>query len=74
MGAYFDGKGWENEFGQKYGIRSIPSMWLVDKKGNLVDMEARGSWRRRWRSCWGSRGVIGAIDPEKRNESDRNGV
>lgn len=38
---YFDGKGWGNEFGRKYGIRGIPSMWLVDKKGNLVDMEGR---------------------------------
>lgn len=38
---YFDGKGWENELGQKYGIESIPAMWLVGKDGNLVDMEAR---------------------------------
>jgi thiol-disulfide isomerase/thioredoxin len=38
---YFDGKGWQNAFGQQYGIRSIPSMWLVDKKGNLVDLSAR---------------------------------
>jgi thiol-disulfide isomerase/thioredoxin len=39
---YFDGKGWQNAFGQKYGIRSIPAMWLVGKDGNLVDMNARG--------------------------------
>jgi thiol-disulfide isomerase/thioredoxin len=39
---YFDGKGWGNQFGQKYGISGIPSMWLVDKKGNLRDMNARG--------------------------------
>jgi len=38
---YYDGKGWQNEFGVKYGINSIPSMWLVDKKGNLRDMNAR---------------------------------
>ena len=30
---HFDGKGWENELAQKYGINSIPEMWLVDKKG-----------------------------------------
>jgi thiol-disulfide isomerase/thioredoxin len=30
---FFDGKGWENEFGRKFGIRGIPTMWLVDKKG-----------------------------------------
>lgn len=37
----FDGKGWKNDFGQKYGINSIPRMWLVDKKGNLSDVNAR---------------------------------
>lgn len=40
---YFDGKYWQNEYGQKYGINSIPAMWLVDKKGNLRDMNARGA-------------------------------
>jgi len=38
---YFDGKGWENKFGQEFGIQSIPAMWLVDKKGNLRDMNSR---------------------------------
>lgn len=38
---YFDGKGWKNQFGVKYGISAIPSMWLVDKQGNLRDMNAR---------------------------------
>ena len=38
---YFDGKRWENKIGQKYGINSIPAMWLVDKKGNLRDMSGR---------------------------------
>jgi thiol-disulfide isomerase/thioredoxin len=40
---YFDGKYWQNEYGQKYGINGIPTMWLVDKKGNLRDMNARGA-------------------------------
>lgn len=40
---YFDGKVWQNNFGVKYGIDGIPAMWLVDKKGNLRDMEARGA-------------------------------
>ena len=35
---YFDGLGWENKIGQKYDISSIPTMWLVDKKGNLRDL------------------------------------
>jgi thiol-disulfide isomerase/thioredoxin len=40
---YFDGKGWDNDFGREYGITSIPSMWLLDKKGNLVDLSARNN-------------------------------
>jgi thiol-disulfide isomerase/thioredoxin len=40
---YFDGKGWGNQFGQEFGIDSIPSMWLVDKQGNLRDQNARGA-------------------------------
>jgi thiol-disulfide isomerase/thioredoxin len=38
---YFDGEGWGNAFGKKYGITGIPAMWLVGKDGNLVDMNAR---------------------------------
>jgi len=38
---FFDGQGWQNKFGQEYGINSIPSMWLVDKKGNLRDLNGR---------------------------------
>jgi len=38
---YFDGKRWQNKFGQEFGINSIPAMWLVDKKGNLRDMKGR---------------------------------
>ena len=30
---HFDGKGWQNDLAQKYGINSIPEMWLVSKKG-----------------------------------------
>lgn len=34
---HFDGEGWGNEFAVRYGIFSIPTMWLVDKRGNLRD-------------------------------------
>jgi thiol-disulfide isomerase/thioredoxin len=40
---YFDGKAWGNKFGQEFGITAIPTMWLVDKKGVLVDMNARAN-------------------------------
>ena len=38
---FFDGKGWENKFGQEFGIRGIPTMWLIDKEGKLRDLNAR---------------------------------
>lgn len=38
---YFDGKGWKNQFGVNFGISAIPSMWLVDKKGIVRDLNAR---------------------------------
>jgi thiol-disulfide isomerase/thioredoxin len=39
---YFDGKGWQNEISTKYGINSIPAMWLLNKKGMVVSTNARG--------------------------------
>jgi thiol-disulfide isomerase/thioredoxin len=38
---FFDGKGWQNEISTKYGINSIPAMWLINKKGMLVSTDAR---------------------------------
>jgi thiol-disulfide isomerase/thioredoxin len=38
---YFEGKGSGNQFGSKYGIRGIPTMWLVNKKGELTDTNGR---------------------------------
>ncbi|HZZ72184.1 MAG TPA: thioredoxin-like domain-containing protein [Pirellulales bacterium] len=38
---YFDGKAWQNELGQKYGISAIPVMWLIGKDGKVIDFEAR---------------------------------
>jgi thiol-disulfide isomerase/thioredoxin len=38
---YFDGKGWQNKFGQRYAITSIPAMWLLDRNGDVVDTKAR---------------------------------
>ena len=44
---HFDGKGWENKFALQYGIFSIPTMWLVDKRGNLRDTDVRFDLDRR---------------------------
>lgn len=38
---YFEEKGKENKFGEEFGISGIPTMWLVDKKGVLRDLNAR---------------------------------
>ena len=38
---YFDGLVWKNKFGLQYGICGIPTMWLVDKNGNLRETNAR---------------------------------
>ena len=47
---YFDGKGWSNEFGRKWGVRSIPMMMLVDKKG-IFRSHTRQERPATWRSC-----------------------
>jgi thiol-disulfide isomerase/thioredoxin len=39
---YFDGKGWENELAQRFGIRSIPATFLVGKGGKIVASNLRG--------------------------------
>lgn len=38
---YFDGQGWNNEIGQRFGVSVLPTMWLVDKAGKLRDLDAR---------------------------------
>jgi thiol-disulfide isomerase/thioredoxin len=39
---YFQGKGWQSDFSGSWGINSIPSVFIVDAKGNLYSTEARG--------------------------------
>jgi thiol-disulfide isomerase/thioredoxin len=38
---FFDGLYWQNKYARQFGIESIPAMWLVDKKGNLRDVNGR---------------------------------
>ena len=38
---YHDGQFWSNKIARGFGISGIPAMWLIDKQGNLVDMDAR---------------------------------
>jgi hypothetical protein len=38
---YFETRSEEHRIGEKLGIESIPTMWLIDKEGNLRDLDAR---------------------------------
>jgi thiol-disulfide isomerase/thioredoxin len=38
---YFDGLGWDNRFAQQFEISAIPTLWIIDKKGNLRDIKGR---------------------------------
>ncbi len=37
---YFDGRGWKNRIGLENGVKILPALWLVDKKGILRDQNA----------------------------------
>jgi hypothetical protein len=38
---YFDGKVWQNDYAVKYGIHSVPTMWLIDKQGRVATTKGR---------------------------------
>ena len=38
---YFDGQGWDNDLAQRFDIRSIPQMWLLDRQGRIVTKDGR---------------------------------
>lgn len=40
---YFDGRGWDSKIGERFSIRSIPTMWLLDKQGRVISTQVRGS-------------------------------
>ncbi len=35
---FFDGRGWENEIAHRFGITALPTTWLVNKDGMLVEV------------------------------------
>ncbi len=39
---FHEGRGWDNPVSGLYGVRSIPSIWLIDKAGVVVDVKLRG--------------------------------
>jgi thiol-disulfide isomerase/thioredoxin len=34
-----DGKGWENNLAQAFNVHYIPSLWLIDRNGNIIAFE-----------------------------------
>jgi len=38
----FSGKGWDDDIVKLYGVNSIPSLWLVDRKGILRNFDIMG--------------------------------
>ncbi len=59
---YFDGKGWENVLGQRFGIQAIPTMWLIDKKGVLRDINGRDDLESKVTT------LLAEADPPKANQ------
>ena len=39
---YYQGKGWEGDFSQSWGINSIPRIFIIDADGKLHSTDARG--------------------------------
>ena len=37
-----DGKTWDTELSRKWGVRSIPAMFVIDRRNHIVSTEARG--------------------------------
>lgn len=41
----FDGQGWQNAIARKFGINTLPTLWLIDRKGNLAFLNARDTYQ-----------------------------
>jgi thiol-disulfide isomerase/thioredoxin len=39
---HYDGRGWQNEIGQRFAIRAVPTVFLLNREGVVVDTNARG--------------------------------
>ncbi len=37
-----DGRGWKGELVRSLGINALPTVWVLDRDGNLLDLNARG--------------------------------
>lgn len=44
---YFDGGGWDTRLSRKFGIHSIPTLWVLDRSGRLVTDDGRAQLEER---------------------------
>lgn len=40
----FSGKGWEDPAARRFGINSLPTLWLIDRQGRLAFLNARDNY------------------------------
>ena len=40
--VHCDGRGWQGELVRSLGINALPTVWVLDRKGNLLTLNARG--------------------------------
>lgn len=64
---YYQGNGFEGEFSMGWGIRAVPTVFVVDKNGILVNVNARGQIEPWIRSLLGYK-------PDRSNEVDHERV
>ncbi|MEO8205474.1 MAG: TlpA disulfide reductase family protein [Chthoniobacterales bacterium] len=43
--THYEGKGWETPIARELGINALPTVWILDKKGNLRTLNARDSYQ-----------------------------
>ena len=40
--VHCDSRGWKGELVRSLGINALPTVWVLDRDGNLLDLNARG--------------------------------
>ncbi len=40
----YDGKGWQNTIARKFGVNTLPTLWLIDREGRLASLNARDNY------------------------------
>ncbi len=43
---YFDGLGWDTKMSRRFGISSIPAVWVIGRDGKVIETDARSNLRQ----------------------------